>query len=52
MTFGGGAFGLGWGLMAVLTTRFSAQPQAWMAVPAAFHGSIGLGLIVVQTTGR
>ncbi len=27
------AFGLGWGLMAVLTTRFSAQPQAWMAVP-------------------
>ena len=29
------AFGLGWGLMAVLTTRFSAQPQTWMVVPAA-----------------
>jgi pimeloyl-ACP methyl ester carboxylesterase len=42
------AFGLGWGLMAVLTTRFSAQPQTWMAVPAAFLGSIGLGLIVFQ----
>jgi pimeloyl-ACP methyl ester carboxylesterase len=42
------AFGLGWGLMAVLTTRFSAQPQTWMAVPAAFFGSIGLGLIVFQ----
>lgn len=42
------AFGLGWGLMALLSTRFSAQPQAWMAVPAMFLGSIGLGLIVFQ----
>ena len=42
------AFGLGWALMAVLTTRFSAQPQTWMAVPAAFLGSIGLGLIVFE----
>ncbi|HEX5148786.1 MAG TPA: alpha/beta fold hydrolase [Candidatus Limnocylindrales bacterium] len=41
-------FGLAWGLMAVLTTRFSAQPQTWMAVPAAFLGSIGLVLIVFQ----
>ena len=42
------AFGLGWALMAVLTTRFSAQPQTWMAVTAAFLGSIGLGLIVFE----
>jgi pimeloyl-ACP methyl ester carboxylesterase len=42
------AFGIGWGLMAVLSTRFSAQPQAWTAVPAAVLGSIGLGLIVFQ----
>jgi pimeloyl-ACP methyl ester carboxylesterase len=42
------AFGLGWGLMAVLTSRFSAQPQTWMAVPAVFLGSIGIGLIVFQ----
>ena len=42
------AFGIGWGLMAVLCTRFSAQPQAWTAVPAAVLGSIGLGLIVFQ----
>ena len=42
------AFGLGWGLMAWLTTRYSAQPQAWMAVPAIALGSIGLILIVVQ----
>jgi pimeloyl-ACP methyl ester carboxylesterase len=42
------AFGLGWGLMAVLTTRFGAQPQTWAAVPAGVLGAIGLGLIVVQ----
>jgi pimeloyl-ACP methyl ester carboxylesterase len=42
------AFSIGWGLMAVLCTRFSAQPQAWTAVPAAVLGSIGLGLIVFQ----
>jgi pimeloyl-ACP methyl ester carboxylesterase len=42
------AFGVGWGLMAFLSTRFSAQPQVWMAAPALFLGSIGLGLIVFQ----
>jgi pimeloyl-ACP methyl ester carboxylesterase len=42
------AFGLGWGLMGVLTMRFSAQPQPWMAVPAATLAAIGLGLIVFQ----
>lgn len=42
------AFGLGWGLMAFTSSRFSAQPQAWSAVPALVLGSIGLGLIVLQ----
>jgi len=42
------AFGLGWGLMALFTTRFSAQPQAWTAVPAMFLGTIGLVLLVLQ----
>jgi pimeloyl-ACP methyl ester carboxylesterase len=42
------AFGIGWGLMGLLSTRFSAQPQAWTAVPAAVLGSIGIGLIVFQ----
>ena len=42
------AFGLGYGLMAVLSTRFSAQPQAWARVPALFLGSIGLVLLVIQ----
>jgi pimeloyl-ACP methyl ester carboxylesterase len=42
------AFGLGWGLMALLSTRYSAQPQSWMVVPAMFLGITGLGLIVFQ----
>ena len=42
------AFGLGWGLMAYASSRFSAQPQTWTAVPAAVLGFIGLGLIVLQ----
>jgi pimeloyl-ACP methyl ester carboxylesterase len=42
------AFGLGWGLMAWLSARFSAQPQAWMVVPAAVLVSIGLVLIAFQ----
>jgi pimeloyl-ACP methyl ester carboxylesterase len=42
------AFGIGWGLMAFTSSRFSAQPQAWTAVPASFLGFIGLGLIVFQ----
>lgn len=42
------AFGLGWGLMAFASSRFSAQPQAWTGVPAIVLGSIGLGLIVFQ----
>lgn len=42
------AFGLGWGLMAALSTRFTAQPQGWAAVPALGLSLTGLGLIVVQ----
>lgn len=42
------AFGLGWGLMAFLSTRYSAQPQTWMVVPALFLGIPGLGLFVFQ----
>jgi pimeloyl-ACP methyl ester carboxylesterase len=42
------AFGLGWALMAFLSTRFSAQPQTWTALPAVILGSTGLGLIVFQ----
>lgn len=42
------AFGVGWGLMAVLTARFSAQPQDWMFAPALVLGATGLGLVLLQ----
>jgi pimeloyl-ACP methyl ester carboxylesterase len=42
------AWGLGWGLMALLTTRFSGQPQRWVFVPAAGLGSVGLLLVLLQ----
>jgi len=42
------AFGLGWGLMGYLSTRYSAQPQRWTAVPAAVLGSIGIGLTLFR----
>lgn len=42
------AFGLGWGLLAILSTRFTDQPQRWAYVPAASMGLVGLGLMVIQ----
>jgi pimeloyl-ACP methyl ester carboxylesterase len=42
------AFGLGWGLLAVSSTRFTDQPQRWALVPAASLGLVGLGLIAAQ----
>jgi hypothetical protein len=38
-------FALGWAMLAVLTTRFTDQPQRWAAVPAAFMGLGGLLLL-------
>jgi len=42
------AFGIGWALMAFLTSRFSGQPQRWMYVPAAWLAGVGLALVVLQ----
>src|SRR4029079_10510954 len=42
------AFGLGWGLMAFLSTRYSAQPLPLMVVPALFLGISGLVLMMFQ----
>jgi pimeloyl-ACP methyl ester carboxylesterase len=42
------AFGLGWGLLTILSIRFTDQPQRWAVVPAASMGLVGLGLIVAQ----
>src|SRR5829696_8111415 len=36
------AFALGWALLAVLSTRFSSQPQRWAAAPAAFMAVAGV----------
>ena len=36
------AFALGWALLAVLSNRFSDQPQRWAAAPATFMAVAGL----------
>ena len=38
-------FALGWAVLAVVSTRFTDQPQRWAAVPAAFMGLGGLLLL-------
>jgi hypothetical protein len=35
----------GWALLAVLSVRFTDQPQRWAAAPAAFMGVAGLALL-------
>jgi pimeloyl-ACP methyl ester carboxylesterase len=42
------AFGIGWWLMAILTTRFSSESQSWTRVPGAVLAAIGLGLVALQ----
>ena len=39
-------FALGWAMLAVLSVRFTDQPQRWAAVPAVFMGVGGLLLLV------
>jgi hypothetical protein len=36
------AFALGWALLAVVSVRFSTQPQRWAAAPAVFFAVAGL----------
>jgi pimeloyl-ACP methyl ester carboxylesterase len=45
-------FALGWAMLAVLSVRFTHQPQRWAAVPAVFMGVGGLLLIGFGTTIR
>ena len=46
---GAGLVGLasGWALLAMLTTRWTGQPQRWAAVPAAAMATTGAGLLAV-----
>ena len=39
-------FALGWAMLAVLSVRFTDQPQRWAVVPAVFMGVSGLLLVV------
>ena len=39
-------FAVGWAMLALLSVRFTDQPQTWAAVPAAFIGLGGLLLVV------
>jgi pimeloyl-ACP methyl ester carboxylesterase len=39
------AFGVGWALIGVLSSRFTNRPQRWAAVPATAMGVTGLGLV-------
>src|SRR5215218_8395077 len=38
-------FALGWAMLAVLSVRFTDQPQRWAAAPALFMGLGGLLLV-------
>ena len=38
-------FALGWAMLAVLSVRFTDQPQRWAVVPAVFMGVSGLLLV-------
>src|SRR3954470_18269305 len=38
-------FALGWAMLAVLSVRFTDQPQRWAAAPALFIGVSGLLLV-------
>ena len=40
------AFGAGWAMLAVLTSRYTSQPQRWARVPAAVLSVTGAGLLV------
>jgi pimeloyl-ACP methyl ester carboxylesterase len=46
---GAGLLGLaaGWALLAMLTTRWTSQPQRWAAVPAAVMATTGVALVGV-----
>ncbi len=46
---GAGLVGLasGWALLAMLTTRWTSQPQRWAAVPAAVMATTGVALLAV-----
>jgi pimeloyl-ACP methyl ester carboxylesterase len=45
-------FAVGWAMLAILSTRYSDQPQRWAAAPALFMGLGGLLLIAFGDSSR
>jgi pimeloyl-ACP methyl ester carboxylesterase len=43
-------FAFGWALLAVLSTRFTEQPQRWALAPAAFMAAAGACLLVAPAS--
>ncbi len=41
------AFAFGWAMLAVLSTRYTSQPQRWALVPAAFMAGVGVALLAL-----
>jgi pimeloyl-ACP methyl ester carboxylesterase len=41
------AFAAGWAMLAILSARFTSQPQRWARVPAAAMTATGLGLLIL-----
>jgi pimeloyl-ACP methyl ester carboxylesterase len=46
------AFAGGWALLAVLSSRFTSQPQRWARVPAALMAIAGLALLLARPDDR
>ncbi|HWN61198.1 MAG TPA: hypothetical protein VNO25_11085 [Streptosporangiaceae bacterium] len=42
------AFGLGWAMLAVLSSRRTSQPQRWALVPAVLMGALGLAYLAFR----
>ena len=45
-------FAVGWAMLALLSVRFTDQPQRWAAAPALFMGLGGLLLLVFGSPAR
>jgi pimeloyl-ACP methyl ester carboxylesterase len=45
-------FAIGWALLAVLSTRFTTQPQRWAAAPALVLGASGIILLALGTSAH
>ena len=41
------AFAAGWAMLAVLSTRYTDQPQRWALLPAGYLGALGAGVLAL-----